>query len=159
MKVNSRLRLLHLVRKSGRLFGMYRCKCGNHKVIYVHSVKSGATRSCGCLNRELLSKRGWIHQTHGEGGNGKETPEYHAWIAMKQRCYFAQHKTNKRNYQDRGIQVCKEWRDNFPAFLESVGRKPGPEYSLDRINNDGNYEPGNCRWATKKEQAANRRKP
>jgi hypothetical protein len=79
-----------------------------------------------------------------------------AWCGMKQRCLYPNH-NRYHLYGGRGIKVCKRWLKNFKNFLADVGRAPGPEYSIDRINNDGNYEPGNVRWATKFEQARNRR--
>lgn len=87
---------------------------------------------------------------------GSRTPEYQAWGAMKTRCLNPQ-SSSWPNYGGRGIKVCDRWMHNFPAFLEDVGPKPGPHYSLDRIDVDGDYEPGNVRWATRTEQNRNRR--
>lgn len=83
-------------------------------------------------------------------------PEYWAWVRMKRRCYQPRYKGYK-NYGGRGIRVCDEWREDYFAFLSHVGRKPSPKHSLDRINNDGHYEPGNVRWATWDVQSNNRR--
>lgn len=91
--------------------------------------------------------------------NGKwtcKTPEYKAWDRMKQRCYAPSYKGSK-NYKGRGITVCDEWLHDFKTFLEYVGERPSPKYSLDRIDNNGNYEPGNVRWATLHQQHANTR--
>lgn len=97
-------------------------------------------------------------KTHGEGGTQNRTPEYTAWAAMIQRCCNP-NRFNYERYGGRGITVCQRWRDSFPAFLADVGRKPGPKYTLDRYpNQKGNYEPGNVRWATPKEQARNTRR-
>lgn len=87
---------------------------------------------------------------------GVTTPEYLAWGAMKERCYVPSHKEFK-NYGARGIAVCDEWRDSFAAFIRDVGHKPTPSHSLDRIDNNGNYERSNVRWATKLDQSLNRR--
>lgn len=83
-------------------------------------------------------------------------PEYHAWVAMKQRCYDKNCRPY-RNYGARGITVCAKWH-NFWAFLSDVGLRPSPKHSIDRINNEGNYEPGNVRWATQSQQLANTRR-
>lgn len=85
------------------------------------------------------------------------TPEYRAWCDMKSRCYWLKSKAYK-NYGGRGITVCAEWRSDFPAFFRDVGPRPGPDYSLDRIDVNGNYEPSNVRWATRVEQQSNMRR-
>lgn len=100
-----------------------------------------------------LTRRGGA--THGESQAG-ETKEYRAWTAMKRRC-LTPSAGNYRLYGGRGIKVCDRWRDSYEAFLADVGRAPGPMYSLDRIDSNGNYEPSNIRWATLSEQASNRR--
>ena len=89
---------------------------------------------------------------HGHAGK----PEYIAWCAMRKRCSNPGHPAYK-HYGARGISVCDRWESDFPAFLADMGERTSPKHSLDRIDNDGNYEPGNCRWATKAEQMANRR--
>lgn len=96
----------------------------------------------------LISRRA---PTHGQ----RQTPEYRAWRAMRYRCLVPT-AHNYHYYGGRGITICDRWSE-FPAFLADMGQRPGPEYSLDRKDNEGNYEPGNCRWATKSEQALNRR--
>ena len=84
------------------------------------------------------------------------TPEYKAWISMKSRCHDSNYQSTG-HYKGRGISICKEWLDNFLSFYEDMGDRPSSKHSLDRIDNDGNYEPSNCKWSTSKEQQHNKR--
>jgi len=134
------------------------CECGNITSVNQGNLrrKDGGTKSCGCLKREQNKRiTNKLHQDQRTHGRSK-TQLYKVWDAIKQRCNNPKTR-NYKNYGGRGIIICDQWLD-FETFANDVGERPGKEYSLDRINNDGNYEPGNVRWATCKEQALNRRK-
>lgn len=143
--------------KNGKAFWFCRCKCGTLKTIGGYLLRSQKSKSCGCFRTEFLQQVCKDRATHGEGSNGKETPEYRAWCQMKSRCINQNH-VQWENYGGRGIRVCKRWMKSYKAFLDDMGRKPNERHSLDRINNDGNYTPKNCRWATPEEQNSNQRK-
>lgn len=130
-----------------------RCDCGNEKLVDAISLRSGRSQSCGCLRAERMTIR---FRKHGHCGNNAPTTEYHIWSAMIQRCTNPRN-TDFHNYGGRGISVCQEWRDSFELFLNDVGRRPR-NLTLDRIDNNGNYEPGNVRWATKSQQTRNSRR-
>lgn len=123
-----------------------KCDCGNLKLVYPTSLRSGDTKSCGCL-------KGKVPRVDGHGMVG--TQEYRAWSHMKSRCLNPKD-GSYQYYGARGISVCERWFD-FRNFFRDMGRAPTSNHSLDRIDNDGNYEPGNCRWATIKEQRRNKR--
>lgn len=131
------------------------CDCGNYVHAAVANVRRGATTSCGCRRSEVCAARNVENQTHGASVGGKVTREYAAWQAMKNRC-DPRH-VFYRHYGGRGITICARWLESFENFLADVGPRPSPAHSLDRINNDGNYEPSNVRWATQTEQVRNRR--
>lgn len=127
-----------------------KCDCGNERSVALFNLRNGKSLSCGCLQKEIAKK---IHTTHDE--DRKSITEYTTWLGMKQRCNNTKH-TSYKNYGGRGIKVCARWND-YINFLQDMGRKPGPEYTLDRINSNGNYEPSNCRWEKRSKQNSNRR--
>lgn len=140
-------------RKSRRIVWNCVCDCGGAAVVGGDSLKSGRSKSCGCLSVETAKK---VHTKHGNASGGGVTPEYQAWVNMRARCSGVQAKCWK-NYGGRGISVSREWESDFEAFLGCVGPRPGAGYELDRIDNDKGYYPGNVRWATKSENNKNRR--
>lgn len=135
---------------------LYRCRCGVEKNMLARGVLTGHARSCGCYETQRQAAR-TIKGKYADSTKKRLTPEYKSWEGMIGRCTNVKVK-NYGNYGGRGITVCARWRSDFAAFLADVGQRPTVEHSLDRFpNNDGNYEPGNVRWATVTEQARNRR--
>lgn len=133
-----------------------RCLCGQDKAVPGPHLRSGESQSCGCLHGELSAGicRS-VRTTHGRATKGDQSPEYRSWVHMKGRCCDSNDKEFHR-YGGRGIKVCQEWRTSFAAFLAYVGPRPSKHHSIDRFpNNDGNYEPGNVRWATHMQQGRN----
>jgi hypothetical protein len=140
--------------ESNRVYWLCKCDCGNTKAVMGSALRSGKTKSCGCLSREKLIERNTTqHAIHRMTG----IKLYKTWTGIKNRCYN-QKSAHYQNYGKRGISMCEEWRNSFVEFnkwCRDNGYRVG--LSIDRINNDGDYEPDNCRWVTQDVQANNRR--
>jgi hypothetical protein len=136
--------------KDGNAMWLCICSCGNRLIVLGRSLRRNRTKSCGCWYKEAIGLR---VRKHGNCMNYEITSEYSSWMNMKARCSNQDHGSFAR-YGGRGIMICPRWM-KFENFLADMGKKPSSRHSIDRINNDGNYEPSNCRWATRKQQAAN----
>ena len=134
-----------------------RCDCGADTIVWRGNLPRGSTTSCGCVRRAMYAAGGpSLRHGHARRFHGEKSSEYRSWTMMINRCVNP-NATQYRYYGGRGVSVCDRWRDSFEAFLADMGVKPTPQHSIDRINPHGDYEPDNCRWATRLEQRHNRR--
>ena len=127
-----------------------RCDCGDIKIVDQNNLVTGHTKSCGCLKIKVCKERVITH-------NDSNSKEYRAWQNLKNRCSNS-NCSQYKNYGGRGIKVCVRWEKSYENFLKDIGRAPSRIHSIDRVNNNGNYSPKNCKWSTHKEQAHNQRK-
>lgn len=141
--------------KRGRTKWLCKCDCGNKTVVLGMSLKNKDIKSCGCLRDEHAKAMGSSRLKHGHKKTGQMTRIYNIWSGIKKRCFYSKHRWYS-NYGGRGITVCKRWR-KFENFLKDMGEPPTNEHQIDRIDNNGHYQPNNCQWATRTQNGRNKR--
>ena len=146
---------------SDRYYGPHRlwlcrCDCGQEKAVAGHALRRGEVVSCGCHRDDLASARSLTHGESGSAWRDERSVEYRAWANMLHRCGPNASGHDRINYYTRGIRVCERWR-SYENFLADMGRKPSPLHEIDRRDNDGMYEPSNCRWVLREFQSVNKR--
>ena len=135
--------------KAGHIRWKCHCDCGNIAIVHASALRGGLTKSCGCLKREMQIAKNYVHGM-------SYAPEYNIWVLIIKRCTNPRAQ-NFKYYGGRGITVCSEWRHDFMAFYNHIGKRPSKKYTIERINNNLGYFPGNIKWATMKEQNNNKR--
>lgn len=144
---NTQLTLINMITDNK---GLFLCSCGKETVQYLSNIENGRVKSCGCQRYKNLSLRNQKHNMHG-------TRLYNIWRGLFKRCENP-NSTDYFNYGGRGITICEEWHDFNPFYLWSIQNEYNDNLTIDRLNENGNYEPLNCRWATTKQQSEHKRK-
>lgn len=142
-------------RRRKKVVWLCQCDCGQTCLRDARSLRVVAHKSCGCV--KISRHEASLKRAKAKKSQRARPPEWRSWREAKRRCFNA-NRHDYGNYGGRGIVMCSEWRKSFSAFLAHIGPKPSPELTLDRIEADGNYEPGNVRWATRAVQSQNQRR-
>jgi len=149
--VGARFSDLTVIYYEGAKKWVCQCDCGKRKAVMIGNLKTGATTSCGCVAKKALVKRS---TKHGKAERSNLTPEYQAWKGIRKRI-FNPKDAAYLHYGGRGIRLCDRWKESFEFFLADMGEKPTPKHSVERRDNDGDYCPENCYWATPLQQSRN----